>query len=235
MISIIIPTYNSSLTLERTLESVINQTFTLFECIVVDDRSSENIHEIFKNIVTDDNRFEFQSRANNELNGANVCRNQGLHSSKYNLIIFLDSDDILEPFCLEDRIRAVNSNPNNDAWIFNTGIFYNKKVKLFTRYSKNPLRGFLMGSYPWQTMSPIWKKDFLITINGFNENFPRLQDVELHSRALLFKEFRYKYFFFNKIDSLYFISENSHLTNEKLRKRIEGYLMFINEILLNTS
>lgn len=234
MISIIIPTYNSSITLRRTLSSVIAQTFSFFECIVVDDRSNDDTYETFKSLVNGDSRFKYQSRTNNNLKGANICRNQGLFSSKFDLILFLDSDDILLPFCLEERIKKVNSNPINDAWIFNTGLVQNNSMELFTRYSKNPLKGFLMGNYPWQTMSPLWKKEFLIKVNGFNNHFPRLQDVELHSRALLTHGFKYSYFFFNKIDSLYYISTNPKLSEEKLIMRISGYIMFINEMLNTT-
>ena len=50
---------------------------------------------------------------------------------------------------------------------------------------KNALKKFLSHRLPWQTMQPIWKKDFIQKLGGFDVEFQRMQDVELHTRALL--------------------------------------------------
>ena len=58
--------------------------------------------------------------------------------------------------------------------------------------SKKPLNDFLQHKLPWSILQPFWKRDFLINLNGFDETFLRLQDVELNTRALFSKEINYK-------------------------------------------
>jgi len=98
---------------------------------------------------------------------------------------------------------------NDNLFVFAMGVF-NKKIGDDKRYwipkSKQPLCDFLSHKLPWQTMQPIWSKDFLIKIDGFDESFMRLQDVEIHTRALLNPHVKYRQFT-DIIDCYYRIDE----------------------------
>jgi glycosyltransferase involved in cell wall biosynthesis len=89
MISVVIPLYNKAHTIERTLGSVLTQTFKEFEVIIVNDGSSDNGVEIIKNF-TNDPRVRIISQENQ---GVSAARNRGVAESKYDYIAFLDGDD----------------------------------------------------------------------------------------------------------------------------------------------
>ena len=90
MISVIIPLYNASRFVEETLASIQSQTYTDWECIVVDDGSTDNSADLVKHIAQSDNRIHyiFQSNA-----GPSAARNHGLRLAQGEYIQFLDADD----------------------------------------------------------------------------------------------------------------------------------------------
>lgn len=94
LISIIIPAYNVSPWLSATLHSVQDQTFTNWECIIVDDGSTDNP----ATCIPDDPRFRLIRQANA---GVSTARNRGLDEAQGTLIAFLDDDDIWHPQALE--------------------------------------------------------------------------------------------------------------------------------------
>ncbi|MET7030079.1 glycosyltransferase family 2 protein [Sediminicola luteus] len=89
MISVVIPLYNKAHTIEKTLGSVIAQTYINFEVVIVDDGSTDDGVEVIKNF-TNDKRVRIISQPNQ---GVSVARNQGVQHSTFNYIAFLDGDD----------------------------------------------------------------------------------------------------------------------------------------------
>lgn len=173
----------------QTVNSVIAQTYANWELIIVDDCSTDNSQRLLSNITTIDSRISVILNEKNK--GGNACRNQGLTLTKGEFVLFLDADDMLEPACLTNRVEQTVKFPAADLWVFPMGIFKQKVNDI--NASQNwipPVKGtnnlhlFLTHQLPWQTMQPLWRKDFLLKINGFDTNFVRLQDVELHTRAL---------------------------------------------------
>ncbi len=105
LVSIIIPAYNREHLIGETLDSVLIQTYTNWECIVVDDGSNDNTEEIINSYSEKDNRFQFYHRPTTGKKGASACRNYGLEKSKGELIQFLDSDDLLAKNKLEEQVK----------------------------------------------------------------------------------------------------------------------------------
>jgi glycosyltransferase involved in cell wall biosynthesis len=95
LISIIIPTYNRAQVISKTLESIIAQTFTDWECIIVDDGSTDNTEEVIDNYIKKDSRFRYFKRPQDRIKGPNSCRNFGFELSKGSWINWFDSDDLL--------------------------------------------------------------------------------------------------------------------------------------------
>lgn len=113
--SIIIPVYNTSTTLRRTLASVLNQTYKNIEVIIVNDFSTDNSLEIIKDYSSIDSRIQV---INNESNyGLLYNRIKGIHLAKSEYILFLDSDDWLELNTLEILYKKIN-NSNIDVLEF---------------------------------------------------------------------------------------------------------------------
>lgn len=95
LVSIIIPTLNRAHLLTETLDSVLGQTYPYWECIVVDDGSTDNTEKIIKEYVKKDSRFQFHHRPKDRLSGGNAARNYGLEVSKGEYIQWFDSDDLM--------------------------------------------------------------------------------------------------------------------------------------------
>lgn len=183
LVSIIIPVFNKEKYISETIQSVINQTYTNWEIIAVDDCSTDYSCQIIESF-SEKKIFLYK---NNENKGANVCRNQAIGFSRGKYIVFLDADDILTSNCLLYRVKQIE-NTQNDFFVFPMGTFYQQigdSSSLWIPNSTNPLKDFLQHKLPWAITQLIWKKEFIIKLNGFDESFSRLQDVELHTRALM--------------------------------------------------
>ena len=187
LVSIIIPTYNRAHLIGETLDSVLAQTYQNWECIIVDDGSSDNTDEVVGAYVEKDSRFKFHDRPEDKLKGASSCRNYGLSKCSGKYVIFLDSDDWLMHYCLSQRVEFMLKNPSMKFMVvpmFIKGI--DKKLNLKTiPFSDDYLKEFLSYRLHWGIMCTLWRKDLLIAIDGFNENYPRLNDPEIHIRAML--------------------------------------------------
>lgn len=196
LVSIITPSYNKQKFIAETIKSVIAQTHQNWELIIVDDNSTDNTAEIITQFSEQDKRvLLFQNRQNK---GANFCRNFGLSKAKGDYVIFLDADDVLLPKCLETRIEKALKFSDSNLLVFSMGVFQKQigdtKGKEWIPNTKTPLQGFLRDKLSWSILQSIWKKDFLLELNGFDEIFPKLQDVELHTRALLHPFIKLKIF-----------------------------------------
>ena len=104
LVSIIIPTYNRAHLIGETLDSVLAQTYTNWECIVVDDGSTDETDKLLAAYCEKDVRFQYFHRPNNRPKGANACRNYGFELSKGGYINWLDSDDMLSNNKIEEQI-----------------------------------------------------------------------------------------------------------------------------------
>lgn len=106
-ISIIIPAFNEEKNISRCLDSVLNQTFTDFEVICIDDGSSDSTFEIIRNYSKKDSRI---ISLNNPQKGVSSARNFGIDNSKGDYIGFVDSDDFIQPQMYEFLYKAVTEN-----------------------------------------------------------------------------------------------------------------------------
>ena len=191
LVSIIVASYNKEKFISETINSVINQSYKHWELIIVDDCSTDSTASIISEFVNNDNRISMYRNINNR--GANFSRNYALNIAKGEFVIFLDADDLLVETCIEKRLRVIE-NSVYDFCVFTMGVFKHKigdSKFLWQPNSKKPLVDFLQHKLPWSILQPIWTKNVLLKLNGFDEDFMRLQDVELNSRALLIPQIRF--------------------------------------------
>lgn len=106
LVSIIMPSYNTASFIEETIQSVLNQTYTNWELIIVDDCSTDNTDEVLENIK--DSRIRYFK--NDKNSGAAVSRNKALREAKGQWIAYLDSDDLWMPEKLEKQIHFMETN-----------------------------------------------------------------------------------------------------------------------------
>ena len=106
-ISIIIPSYNEEKNISRCLDSVMNQTFSDFEVLCVDDGSNDKTYDIIKKYSEKDSRIIPLKNPNK---GVSSARNFGIENAKGDYIGFVDSDDFIQPQMYEFLYRAVTEN-----------------------------------------------------------------------------------------------------------------------------
>ena len=103
LVSVIVPAYNAERTIQRCVESILNQTFVDIELIVVDDGSNDRTTDVIKAIQRDDNRLRLISQENA---GVSSARNNGIRASCGEWLCFVDSDDVLEADALAHLLGA---------------------------------------------------------------------------------------------------------------------------------
>jgi glycosyltransferase involved in cell wall biosynthesis len=200
IVAVITPTKNRLKLLCEAIDSVQRQSFDAWEHIIVDDGSDDGTCEEVTRRMAADARIRYVRRSG-ERSGANVCRNIGIAESSAEFIVFLDSDDLLRPNCLERRVETIQRNPSLDFCIFRAGVFVQTVGDLKRLYHpQNPgddLLRFLTHECVWEVSGPIWRLRFLREIGCFDETLLSMQDLELHVRALCA---RAKYVCFPDVD-----------------------------------
>jgi glycosyltransferase involved in cell wall biosynthesis len=196
LVSIIIPTKNRCELLLQTVESVRSQTYPHWEAIVVDDGSDDATIQQMESLSREESRIRFLRRTGDRV-GTNACRNQGLEVSRGEYVIFLDSDDCLAPFCLEQRADAMQDHPNLDFGIFSTQVFRERPGDTAFLWNadseEDDIDRFLSLDVPWNITSPIWRRPALTVLGPCDEGLACGQDWIFHLRALT-KRFSYKRF-----------------------------------------
>lgn len=134
LVSIIIPVYNRAHLIGETLDSILNQTYVNWECLVVDDGSTDDTLKLLSIYCKKDSRIQSYKRDSSKLKGANVCRNIGVKKAKGDYIVFFDSDDLMTPDHLHTKITAIKKY-NKDYVITRTEYFNADNSKLNKNYS----------------------------------------------------------------------------------------------------
>ncbi|MBZ9628904.1 glycosyltransferase family 2 protein [Psychroflexus sp. CAK1W] len=234
LVSIIIPVFNKAAYFVETLESVFWQEFQLWECIIVDDGSTDSSQKIAQDFENRDRRFTLYKRPENFVKGASSCRNYGLEKAMGKYIVFLDADDLLSPVCLNQRMHFVLEHKEFDLWIFKMEIFNNldQSRKLFNVLSDTSdddksfyYKEFSKGNYPFAVTCPVWPKSFLVELGGFDETLQLLEDPDLHLRAL--KVCKNVITAFNlEADCFYRKEFNKNQRKKKKKIQLDNYLKF---------
>lgn len=190
-VSIIIPTFNRSYCLAESIRSVLEQSFTNFELIVVDDGSTDNTSEVVR-------QFPAVQRIRLEKNkGVSFARNQGMARAGGKWIAFLDSDDLWKKDKLATQMEWIEDNPDQHAvytdeiWIRN-GVRVNPMDK-HRKYSGDIFRHCL----PLCIVSPssvLLRAELLNEVGGFDESMPVCEDYDLWLRIAK----RYPFHFIEK-------------------------------------
>lgn len=182
MISVIIPTYNRAQTIEKSINSVLAQTYKNIELIVVDDCSKDNTQNIVSSI--EDDRLKYIKLEKNS--GANYARNTGISEASGEYIAFQDSDDIWRKeklelelkFMLESNYDVVFCSMMQHHGNGKEFRFPRIKKKMLGNLSERVLYGNIMS-----TQTILARKEVLNT-ERFDNSLERFQDWDLAIRLL---------------------------------------------------
>ncbi len=187
-ISIITPSFNRAGIVHETAESIFNQTNPNWEWVIVDDGSTDNSWEVLQSFVSRDDRVKIFKRDRGP-KGACTCRNIAVEKSTGDYVMFLDTDDLMAPFCIDQRLSAIEKAGDVDFVVFPMLIF-NKEpydLNLLWNIDKNEddLFRVLTGDPVCQGTGPLWKKKSFIEVGMWREDLKLWQDIELHIRSFL--------------------------------------------------
>lgn len=134
-VSVIVPCYNQAQYLDESLASVYNQTFTNWECIIINDGSPDNTETIARKWETKDPRFIYISKENG---GVSSARNLGIEKASSEFIVTLDADDKYETSFIEKALQVLLDNPEIGI-VSSWGVFFTKgkNLKIFQSNAKS--------------------------------------------------------------------------------------------------
>lgn len=125
MVSIIIPVYNQENFLAETLHSILKQTYSNWECVLINDGSTDNSVAIINQFVALDNRFQLITSENK---GVSHARNLGLKQMKGDFILFVDGDDLIHPEKLQKAMVNFQKNENLSI-VFNQTNYFQDTIE----------------------------------------------------------------------------------------------------------
>ncbi len=171
------PCYNQAKYIGEAIDSVLSQTFTNWDLIIVDDGSTDDSYSTMKEYADRDERITCLRQANA---GPSKARNQGAKNAKGKYLLFFDSDDILAPTYLEQGIHYMEANDECAVFYPRVKYFGSRNDEELVRYTS--YKDLLCKSSILCT-SIIRKKDF-DRIEGFDETMRGFEDWELFIRLL---------------------------------------------------
>ena len=199
-ISVIIPLYNKEKYIEKTLQSVFQQTFTDYELIIINDGSTDQSNEIVKSICENKENTTLISQKNQ---GLSATRNRGIRAANGEIIALLDADDFWNENYLMEIYKLYNDYP--EASLFGTDYLEKHNSKNLLEPSKNISKklkntSFLVDDFfKANLFQPIinpscfcFKKEVFKTVK-FNESIDFCEDVDYYIRSNLNYRFAYCY------------------------------------------
>lgn len=187
-VSIIIPIYNRVHLINETLESIRDQTYTNWECIIVDDHSTDGTFELLSELARKDSKIRVYLKPDHLPKGPSASRNYGLSLAEGEFINWFDSDDLMHPQKLAKDLVALEDE-TIDFTISQSEFFgKNKPKKKYWNQkllSDQPVDDFILKKIGWSVNNPLWKKSSLVK-NGliFDEKIITADDFLFHIEVL---------------------------------------------------
>ena len=226
--SVVISVFNKEKYIADTLKSVLAQTFTDFEVVILNDGSTDNSEtEILK---FKDPRIRYFSMENS---GASAARNFTIQQAESKYIALMDADDYWYPFYLEEQNRLVNEHPNESVFATATEIKRNRKTFknsysiqtigkdsiIVDYFESSQLDSVLL------SISTVLKKDVFENVGWYNQKIKSGEDTDLYVRIGL----KYKVVFSPKVCATYIVRKNSlfqSVKNIEEKANYEAYEVF---------
>ena len=235
LISIIVPVYNAEKYLKKCIESILEQTYTNLEIILINDGSKDTSKIICDEFAKKDDRIVVIHKENE---GVGRARNDGLDRATGKYIAFVDSDDYIEKNAIEILYntlieKKVDCVKGNYDIITSTGVNQNTELKLDKKYEDDEIKEFVYHLLSERVRSFLWllliKKEYIK--DRFNEELFLYEDVNFY---LSFLGNIRSIYVFSEVIYHYVITENSlSRDTNKMYSKIEN-LKLANIILKET-
>ena len=184
-VTVLMSVYNGERFVKEAIESILNQTLTDFEFIIVDDASSDETFEILQKYAKNDCRVIIEK---NDFNlGLTKSLNKGLSKCKGKYIARLDADDIAVKNRLQKQYSYMESH-SETSFLCSDVIVIGEKGHKLKETCVNPrglpIEQFLLFNVPLIHSAMFFRRDVISRLGGYDENYHTRQDLELWLRAL---------------------------------------------------
>lgn len=193
LVSIIIPTYNRAIYIGQALESLVCQTYSTWECWVVDDGSTDATQNIVLDYARKDARINYIKRPDNYPKGSNGSRNFGLSLCRGEFIAFCDDDDYWLPDKLEKQIPIFDKHPEVGLVTGNIEFVNSDGVRTGRVIKQTGNHGYvfkeLLLKNRLSMITPILSKEVFAKVGLFNTDFTIFEDWEYWRRVAYYYPF----------------------------------------------
>lgn len=225
MISVVIPLYNKAQNICATLQSVCAQTYMDWECIVVDDGSTDGSANVVKNYIRtleiEDCKFKILSQENF---GVSAARNRGIQEAEGEYIALLDADDQWDSHYLEEQVRMIHDFPDAAMWGINFAELSEGKLirKLETGLPEG-YRGYVENYFAipgrisdlYCSSSVVIRREVFDRVGMFDERIRYSEDIDMWYRIIA----NYPVAFYDRYLVWYFYdAENRAMNRTRLLK-----------------
>ncbi|MEN8130477.1 MAG: glycosyltransferase [Pseudomonadota bacterium] len=180
-VSVVIPAYNAAATLAETLQSLVDQSFTNWEAIIIDDGSSDTTAVLADRYRSQDPRFKLLTQ---QRKGVSVARNAGIQAARFDWLLFLDADDWILPRHLERLTALLTADPSLDAAVCGWAHVTSDGEFVFEQYGG--LTGDLFAAHGRYCYSLIHtylvRRSLVEVVGGFDTSFRTCEDWDLFQR-----------------------------------------------------
>lgn len=177
LVSIILPVYNGAAYLSEAIESILNQSHTEFELIIVDDCSTDDSAVIAENYKNKDTRIKIIHNPENKKLPASL--NIGHKAAKGNYITWTSHDNILKSDFLKTLLNSIKE--KGVGVVFSNYDIINEKGKIIREHVSGPSNGLLFGNLIGASF--LYTKEIYLKLNGYNENLFLVEDYDFWLRA----------------------------------------------------
>lgn len=192
LVSILIPIFNREHRIEETLTSLKAQTYTNWECVLVDDGSTDNTWKVLEQLAGSDTRIRCFKRLEDRPKGANACRNIAFEKSRGSLVNWFDSDDILLPNFIERKLEALQAAAQEVPVVFcesQTFAMRDGQVEILQYF---PIKyddfyeDFILRRFQLSMPAGLWRKSYVhdrFGVQPFDEQITQSQDYDFYFRV----------------------------------------------------
>lgn len=197
LVSVIVPAYNAEQFISLTLDSLVSQTYSNFEVIVVDDGSQDGTAEIVDDYASRDRRIKLFQQANA---GVAIARNQAIHLSQGQYIAPIDADDIWYPQKLEKQVQCFSQADASVGLVYSWSADIDESDRITGGFYTSNLEGdvyipLIYYNFLGNASSPLIRRECFEKVGGYNSKLKALnaqgcEDWELYLRIAEEYEFR---------------------------------------------
>ncbi len=184
-VSIIIPAYNVQGYILDTIRSVVAQTFSDFEVLIINDGSTDRTAEVVAEFIQRDSRFKLLHKQNGGLSSA---RNFGIHQAKGEYIALLDGDDTYFPDKLKTHVEMLDRNPGVGVVYSASQAIRENGTSTWLKLSGKPLyadalKSLLCKNFVGHGSNGIFRKELIAEIGDFDETLKSVEDLDFWLRV----------------------------------------------------